>query len=140
MQEALGDALVDSLHKPGDDLWIRVRTDAWVRAGEVAKTSRSAHPERPVAINCVMFWDIPYRFSAEQPGMVQLSLAQVIANGANPYAYVLGHARNQPDRKNFPAVRRMMQFHKANERWYDGMQSAAQVLLVANGQAEDAYG
>ena len=37
LQDALGDALVDSLHKPGDDLWIRVHTDAWVRAGETAK-------------------------------------------------------------------------------------------------------
>ena len=37
LQEALGDALVDSLHKPNDDLWVRVRTDAWVRTGEAAK-------------------------------------------------------------------------------------------------------
>jgi NADH-quinone oxidoreductase subunit C len=37
LQESLGDALVESLHKPGDDLWVRVRTDAWVRAGEAAK-------------------------------------------------------------------------------------------------------
>jgi hypothetical protein len=109
-------------------------------AGEVAKTSRLAHPERPVAINCVMFWDIPYRFAAEQPGMVQISLAQVIANGANPYAYVLGHTANQPDRKNYPAVRRMMQFHKANERWYVGAVPHSDVLLVSPTQAMDAYG
>src|SRR6185503_9288223 len=99
-------------------------------AGEVAKTSASAHPDRPVAINCVMFWDIPYRFAAEQPGMVQLSLAQVVANGANPYAYVLGHTANQPDRKNFAAVKRMMQFHKANERRYVGAVPHSDVLLV----------
>src|SRR6266542_437682 len=109
-------------------------------AGEVAKTSRSAHPERPVAINCVMFWDIPYRFAAEQPGMVQLSLAQVIANGANPYAYVLGHTANQPDRKNYPAVKRMMQFHKANEGWYVGAVPRSDVLLVSPTQAMEAYG
>lgn len=109
-------------------------------AGEVAKTSRNAYPDRPVAINCVMFWDIPYRFSAEQPGMVQLSLAQVIASGANPYSYVLGHTANQPDRKNFPAVRRLNQFHRANERWYGGIESAAEVLLVSPTQSQDAYG
>ena len=109
-------------------------------AGEVAKTSRSAHLGRPVAINCVMFWDIPYRFAAEQPGMVQLSLAQVIANGANPYSYVLGHTANQPDRKNFPHVRSLLHFHKANQRWYEGLQSAAQVLLLSPTQAEVAYG
>jgi hypothetical protein len=109
-------------------------------AGDVAKTSRSAHPERPVAINCVMFWDIPYRFAAEQPGMVQLSLAQVIANGANPYAYVLGHTRNQLDRKNVPAVRRMMQFHRQHERWYSGRLPASDVLAVSPTQSEEAYG
>ena len=108
--------------------------------GEAAKTSASAHPERPVAINAVMFWDLPYRFNAEQPGLTELVLAQVIANGANPYAYVLGHTRNQPDRKNYPAVRRMMQFHKANERHYEGIRSAAEVLLVSPTQAQAAYG
>lgn len=109
-------------------------------AGEVAKTLRNAHPGRPVAINAVMFWDIPYRFAAEQPGMVELSLAQVIANGANPYSYVLGHTANQPDRKNFAAVRRMHQFHKANEAWYEGLESAAEVLLISPLQSQDAYG
>lgn len=34
---ALGDAVVDSFVKPGDDVWIRVRTDSWRRAGEVAR-------------------------------------------------------------------------------------------------------
>jgi hypothetical protein len=87
-----------------------------------------------------MFWDIPYRFNAEQPGMVQLSLAQIIANGANPYSYVLGHTANQPDRKNYPAVRRMMQFHKANEARYVGAIPHSEVLLVSPTQAIDAYG
>ncbi len=32
LRDALGDGLVDSLVKPGDDMWVRVRTDAW-RAG-----------------------------------------------------------------------------------------------------------
>jgi hypothetical protein len=106
-------------------------------AGEAAKTSTTAHPERPVAINCVMFWDIPYRFNAEQPGLVQLELAQVIANGANPYTYVLGHTANQPDRKTFPAARRVLRFHQAHERWYDGIESAAKVLLLAPTRTEE---
>jgi NADH-quinone oxidoreductase subunit C len=33
LQTALGDGLVDSLIKPGDDIWVRVRTDAWRDAG-----------------------------------------------------------------------------------------------------------
>jgi NADH-quinone oxidoreductase subunit C len=35
LRSALGDALVDTLVKPGDDVWVRVRSDAWRRAGEV---------------------------------------------------------------------------------------------------------
>jgi NADH-quinone oxidoreductase subunit C len=33
----LGDAVVDSLVRPGDDIWVRVRTDAWRRAGETLR-------------------------------------------------------------------------------------------------------
>ena len=34
VREALGEAIVDVLLKPGDDLWVRVRTDSWVTTGE----------------------------------------------------------------------------------------------------------
>ncbi|MEI6495972.1 MAG: NADH-quinone oxidoreductase subunit C [Actinomycetota bacterium] len=33
LRDALGDALLDSLIKPGNDVWVRVRTDAWREAG-----------------------------------------------------------------------------------------------------------
>jgi NADH-quinone oxidoreductase subunit C len=33
LRGALGDALLDVVLKPGDDLWVRVRTDAWLAAG-----------------------------------------------------------------------------------------------------------
>jgi NADH-quinone oxidoreductase subunit C len=33
LRGAIGDALIDSLVKPGDDMWVRVRTDAWRDAG-----------------------------------------------------------------------------------------------------------
>jgi NADH-quinone oxidoreductase subunit C len=36
-RERLGDALVDTHLKPADDLWLRVRTDAWQQAGRVAR-------------------------------------------------------------------------------------------------------
>jgi NADH-quinone oxidoreductase subunit C len=37
LREHLGDALLDSLVKPNDDVWVRVRTDAWRQAGEVLR-------------------------------------------------------------------------------------------------------
>ena len=33
LRDVLGDGLVDSLVKPGDDMWVRVRADAWRAAG-----------------------------------------------------------------------------------------------------------
>lgn len=33
----LGDALIESHIRPGDDLWVRIRTDAWASAADVAK-------------------------------------------------------------------------------------------------------
>jgi NADH-quinone oxidoreductase subunit C len=37
LTEHLGDAIVDSLIKPGQGLWVRVATDAWAEAGAVAR-------------------------------------------------------------------------------------------------------
>lgn len=37
LRDALGEDLVDSLVKPGIDVWVRVRTEAWRRAGEVLR-------------------------------------------------------------------------------------------------------
>ena len=37
LREALGDALLDSVVKPNDDVWVRVRTDAWQQAGMVLR-------------------------------------------------------------------------------------------------------
>jgi NADH-quinone oxidoreductase subunit C len=33
LRDALGDGLLDSVIKPGNDVWVRVRTDAWRDAG-----------------------------------------------------------------------------------------------------------
>jgi NADH-quinone oxidoreductase subunit C len=43
LRDALGDALVDSLVRPHDDVWVRVRTDAWRAAGEVLRDQVGCH-------------------------------------------------------------------------------------------------
>ena len=101
-------------------------------AGDFAREARTAYPERPAVQNAVMFLDIPYRFSAEQPGLVGLHLQQTIAHGVNPYAYVIGTTRNQPDRKNFPIVRRMLTFHRDNQKVYAGLRSDAKVAIISS--------
>ena len=108
--------------------------------GEAVRTLASTYPDRPVSVRTVLFLDIPYRFSAEQPGMIELTLAQTMANGAVPYAYILGHTGNQADRKNWPETRRLLHFHRDNEALYRDTESAAEVLLVSPAQAEEAYG
>ena len=109
-------------------------------AGEVGRESRTAHPDKPVTINSVMFLDLPYRFSAEQPGLVGLHLAQTISLGVNPYAYVLGTTENQPDRKNFAVVGQMLRFHRDHEEYYAGLRSAAKVAIVSSLRSEERYG
>lgn len=112
----------------------------WVYwAGEVGRESRTAHPDKPVVINAVMFLDIPYRFSAEQPGLVGLHLAQTIAQGVNPYAYVVG-TPDQPDRKNFAIVRDMLRFHRDHAADYAGLRSAAKVAIISSLRSEERYG
>ena len=39
LRTSLGDALIDTLVKPGDDVWVRVRTDAWREAGMVLRNA-----------------------------------------------------------------------------------------------------
>ncbi|CAA9253346.1 MAG: GH151 [uncultured Chloroflexi bacterium] len=54
--------------------------------GEAAKTSATAHWERPVAINAVMFWDLPYRYNAEQPGLTEL-VTDIVSGGDGSELY-----------------------------------------------------
>ncbi len=37
LRSAIGDALLDSHVKPGDDVWVRVRTDAWRTTGQALR-------------------------------------------------------------------------------------------------------
>lgn len=37
LRSAIGDGVVETHVKPGDDLWIRIRTDAWLEAGRAVR-------------------------------------------------------------------------------------------------------
>lgn len=106
-------------------------------AGEFGREVRTAHPNTPAAVNSVMFLDMPYRFSAEQPGLLGLHLAQTMSQGASLWAYVLGTTRNQPDRKNFGIVRRMLSFHREHADVYEGLSLAAKVAIVSSMRSEE---
>lgn len=98
-------------------------------AGETARASRTARPDAPVDILTVYFLDIPYRFAAEQPGLVGLHHAQTLASAGTMHHYVLGTTR-QRDRKGFPMVRRLFRYQAEHADDYRGLVSAARILLV----------
>ena len=98
-------------------------------AAEAIKHSNGEYPDAPVTINSVLFLDIPYRFAAEQPGMVAVRLAQTIAHGANPYIYVIG-ADTSHYRGNLPVCRELLGFQSAHEDAFTGLRSVARIALV----------
>ncbi|MGH2355632.1 MAG: hypothetical protein ACRDJN_28840, partial [Chloroflexota bacterium] len=98
-------------------------------AGEAARAARTARPDAPVDILTVSFLDIPYRFAAEQPGLVGLHHAQTLASAGSMHHYVVGTTK-QRDRKAAPIVRRLFQYQAAHETYYQHLASAAKVLVV----------
>jgi hypothetical protein len=107
--------------------------------GDVAKLDRGADAAKPVVTNVVLFLDIPYRFTAEQPGLVQVYGAQVLAHGVNPWIYVVG-TLDQPDRKNFQAGAGILRFHRENEDLYAGSRLCPAVAIVSSTKSEERYG
>jgi hypothetical protein len=106
--------------------------------GEKIKLSQGQYPGRPVAINSVLFLDIPYRFASEQPAYIGLRLAQMLAHGANPYTYVIGTTR-QPDRRNQAVVRELYAYHERQAETFTGLVTAARCALVLPERAQSLY-
>lgn len=112
----------------------------WVYGvGEFIRESRTAHPDKPVWVNTVMFLDLPYRFTVEQPGYLGLHLAQTIAHGGNPSAYMIGTPDLFPHHA-FDVITDTFGFHRDHQRYYDGLRSAARVALVSSLRSEELYG
>jgi hypothetical protein len=106
--------------------------------GEKIKLSQGEYPGAPVTINSVLFLDIPYRFTAEQPGEIGLRLAQTLAHGANPYVYVIGTTQ-QADRRNHPVVKEWYAYAERLSAECAGLESAAKVALVLPERSERLY-
>ncbi|MBE1613108.1 alpha-amylase family protein [Actinopolymorpha pittospori] len=104
----------------------------WVYGvGEFVRESRTAVPDKPVWVNTVMFLDLPYRFTVEQPGYLGLHLTQAMAHGGNPSAYMIG----TPDlfgRGDFDVVADVLRFHRDHQDYYEGLRSAARIALVSS--------
>jgi len=106
--------------------------------GEKAKLSQGEYPGRPVALNSVLFLDIPYRFANEQPQYVGLRLTQIMAHGANPYVYVVGTTQ-QADRRNHKIVRELYAYHERQAETFRGLVPAARCALVLPERSQALY-
>lgn len=86
--------------------------------------------DRQVANTAVHFPDIPFRHSSVAPHLTGMRLIEnILAGGILDY-YVIGRLDNQEDRLVLPVVRDIYRFHESHERWFTGLRSDAEVLLV----------
>jgi Hypothetical glycosyl hydrolase 6/Beta-galactosidase trimerisation domain len=112
----------------------------WVTAaGDMARHSRTDYPGKPVWVNTVTFIDLPYRFTAEQPGFIGLDLVQTFAQGANPSSYIIG-TPDLADQRILDSTARLFTYHRDHAAFYDGLTSAAKVAVVASPRTAELYG
>lgn len=121
----------DAVDRP-EPLWVN-------SAGELCRQSRTEYPEKPVMINTVTFLDLPYRFSAEQPGFIALDIVQTISQGANPSSYIIG-TPERADERVLETTKTIFQFHRTHEEYYDGLVPRSRVALLTAPRSEEVYG
>ncbi len=81
--------------------------------------------------NCVInAVDIFYRFMGVSPWLNALRLYGNLATGENLDWCIIGGFETYPDRKNFPLVREVFQFHRKYERYLNRLESTANILLL----------
>ncbi|MFD7022296.1 beta-galactosidase trimerization domain-containing protein [Promicromonospora sukumoe] len=104
--------------------------------GEAVSALRSARPGKPVLVNAVAFWDMPYRLADEQPEMLGQYLAQAISRGANPSTYIMGPT-GRIAYGGLPAAAAVTRFHRDHRQEYTGLVPAAEVGLVRPDPLDD---
>lgn len=76
-----------------------------------------------------------YRESSVSPAVSQLRQWQNLANAGSTSVYVIGRLDNHRDKSTFAGHEKVFRFHQQHEDIVVGRTSAAEVLLVAKGQA-----
>ncbi|MFJ3405771.1 hypothetical protein [Promicromonospora sp. NPDC090134] len=104
--------------------------------GEAVSALRSARPGKPVLVNAVAFWDMPYRLADEQPEMLGQYLAQAISRGANPSTYIMGPTGGIAY-GGLASAAAVTRFHRDHRREYTGLAPAAEVGLVRPDPLDD---
>ncbi|MCP2264474.1 beta-galactosidase trimerization domain-containing protein [Promicromonospora thailandica] len=104
--------------------------------GESVSALRSARPGKPVLVNAVAFWDMPYRYAAEQPEMLGQYLTQAVSRGANPSTYIMGPTGGIAY-DGLAAAAAVTRFHRDHRDVYTGLAPAAEVALVRPDPLDD---
>ncbi|MFZ4518103.1 MAG: NADH-quinone oxidoreductase subunit C [Microthrixaceae bacterium] len=111
-RERLGDAVVDAEVQPGLDLWIRVRTDAWREAAEVARHHLDA---RYFTFISVLDW-LPSPFGRSMDAAVDLELARRAGEEAATPSTELAHGITGGETR-FQVFARVAKVGHPNDFW-----------------------
>jgi hypothetical protein len=101
----------------------RARPAAFVALADAGESTRwrATCPDRPVSVRRCSFWtSLPFQRRAA--GDDRADTGADVCQRRRAHAYILGHTGNQPDWQELSTLA-PMQFHQANERWYNGMRA-----------------
>jgi hypothetical protein len=100
--------------------------------------ARNSYPEKMAVNACMSFIDYPWRFATVPPNEIRIRLWQNVAHGGAA-AFNMHATLQQEDRTALEAARPIFAFLRRHEENYTGQESAARVLLFAQGAPANAY-
>lgn len=97
----------------------------------------AAGPERKVPADtaCADFVSFKYRQVCVSPALTSLRMWQSLANGGSVSHFTMGRLDDHRDRTAMEKAREIFSFHAAHPEVWDGLCSAAQVVLIHSGNA-----
>ncbi|PNV60149.1 hypothetical protein C0033_20110 [Clostridium sp. chh4-2] len=79
---------------------------------------------------CVDFMGYRYRHISVSPALMELRQWQNLANGGSVSLYLMGRLDNHMDRSCYEGTKKVFHFHRRNEPYYRGLESAAKVVVM----------
>ncbi|MCP5110452.1 MAG: hypothetical protein GY953_06415, partial [bacterium] len=114
----------------GSNLW-EDRRPAWnYHSSDNVKRGLGSFRNKQVANTAVHFVDIPFRHASVAPALTGMRLVEDMLNGAGLDFYMIGRLENQEDRLALGTVKDVFRFHQKHERWFTGLRSKADVVLI----------
>lgn len=103
----------------------------WVYGASTnSRVISGADRQRPADNACVDFLGFRYRNTSVSPALMELRQWQNLANSGNVSLYIMGHLDTHLDISSFAPTKKVFHFHKENETFYQGLVSAARVVLL----------